>query len=156
MMPAQKPGRSRQDYQTPGEFLDAVRRRLGISAFAVDLAASRENTVAEKFYTQEESGLSNSWIHDGWNWLNPPFEKIEPWVQRAYYTSRTGARTAVLIPAGVGSNWWRRWVHGKAFVLLLNGRITFVGADAPYPKDCVLLLYGPDVAPGYDVWAWES
>jgi hypothetical protein len=26
----------------------------------------------------------------------------------------------------------------------------------PYPKDCCLLVYGPDVAPGYDVWNWPA
>jgi hypothetical protein len=44
-------------------------------------------------------------------------------------------------------------VHRKV-VPLLNGRITFVGETMPYPKDCCLLVYGPDVAPGYDVWSW--
>lgn len=97
-----------------------------------------------------------SWVFDGWNWLNPPFGDLRPWVQKAYQESRLGARTSMLVPAGVGSNWWRDWVHGKARVLLLNGRITFVGHKQPYPKDCALLLYEPNVIPGYEVWAWPN
>lgn len=152
--PTQKPGRSKQDYQTPPEFLAAVKARLGIVAFAWDLAASAENAVATHFYSEAVSAFENTWHSNGWAWCNPPFAHLEPWVSRAYGMSRVGARIAMLVPAGVGSNWWRDHVHGKACVLLLNGRITFVGETAPYPKDCVLLLYGPDVAPGYDVWTW--
>ena len=47
----------------------------------------------------------------------------------------------MLVPAGVGSNWWKAWVHHKAYVFLLNGRITFVGQPTCYPKDCCLLYY---------------
>jgi hypothetical protein len=77
----------------------------------------------------------------------------------------------MLIPAGVGSNWWRDYVHNKAMVLLLNGRITFGGCppnpktgkvDA-YPKDCALLLYSPENKfyidhgdAAYDVWSWAK
>ena len=36
-MPAQRPGRSRQDFETPPEFIAAVKRRLGINGFGFDL-----------------------------------------------------------------------------------------------------------------------
>jgi phage N-6-adenine-methyltransferase len=152
--PIQKPGRSRQDYGTPEDFLSAVKGRLGIAEFSVDLAASESNAVADEFFDEKSDGLAQEWPKYGVCFLNPPFARIEPWVKKAYRESRRGVRVAVLVPAGVGSNWWAKWVHGKACVLLLNGRITFVGETAPYPKDCVLLLYGPDIAPGYDVWQW--
>jgi DNA (cytosine-5)-methyltransferase 1 len=156
MAPKQKPGRSKQDYGTPPSFLEAVKRRLGIDTFAIDLAASKHNAVDFAFYDERQNALARDWPVGGWCWLNPPFGQLEPWVRHTFEQSRRGARVAMLVPAGVGSNWWRDHVHGKAFVLLLNGRITFVGETAPYPKDCVLLLYGPDVAPGYDVWQWAK
>ncbi len=40
--PKQKPGRSKQDYGTPPEFLDAVKARFRIEAFDCDLAASHD------------------------------------------------------------------------------------------------------------------
>lgn len=157
-VPAQKPGRSKQDYGTPPAFLSAVKRRFGLKEFAIDLAASQENAVAPLFYTEVENALKQPWRTRSreMGWCNPPFANIQPWVEKAYAESKIGARVAMLVPAGVGSNWWRDWVHGKAFVLLLNGRITFVGETQPYPKDCCLLLYGPDVSPGYDVWSWTA
>jgi hypothetical protein len=56
----------------------------------------------------------------------------------------------------VGSNWWRDNVDGKADVLFLNGRITFVGHNAPYPKDCAILLYAPFLNGNYSVWSWNN
>ena len=40
----------------------------------------------------------------------------------------------------------------------MNGRLAFL-PDQPrknYPKDCVLALFAPDVAPGYEVWTWKA
>lgn len=173
-MPPQKPGRSKQNYGTPYVFIDAVFRLLHIEEFARDLAAEPHNTVCERYYTKEDNALvqpwgradgKSMWVTGEWNWLNPEFSRINPWVGRAYgQAQHANAQTAVLVPAGVGSNWWRDWVHEKARVLFLNGRITFEGVEPnpktgkidAYPKDCALLLYGPAATPGYSVWSWNA
>lgn len=158
-MPAQKPGRSKQDYQTPPAFLAAIKHRLHIDAFAIDLAASKENAVADVFYTEEDDSLNPhlKWDWYGcWGWLNPPFGHLEPWVAKAASEAKKGAHIAMLVPAAVGSNWWKTYVDETAHVLFLNGRLTFVGAKGPYPKDCALLLYTPYCFGGYEVWKWKS
>jgi phage N-6-adenine-methyltransferase len=160
--PQQKPGRSRQDYGTPPEFLEAVKKRLGIEDFDCDLAAAKWNAVTDRYLTVMDDSLSGlTWLRarglaKGWNWLNPPFARIAPWVEKARTQQfLLGARTAVLIPAAVGSNWWRDHVHGHCKVLFLNQRVTFVGCKDPYPKDCALLLYDGRSF-GYDVWSWKQ
>lgn len=160
MAPKQKPGKSKQDYRTPVTFLDAVKRCLGIDAFDFDLCADDGNAVAPLYFTKEFSALDEpTWkMGDGWNWMNPEFSNIAPWVARAYREACDhGARTAVLIPASVGANWWRDYVDRRCEILLLNGRISFDGT-APYPKDCALLLYHPIAVslPSYDVWTWRA
>jgi len=157
MAPQQKPGRSKQDYQTPDKFLIAAVRFLDIGGFKSDLAATCDNTVAGFWFTEEEDSLKQDWsrLPPGWAWLNPPYAHIEPWVKKAYLS---GANIAVLIPASVGANWWRDWVHQKAMVLFLNGRLSFI-PDKPkwlYPKDLALLLYGKDIQLGYAVWNWRE
>jgi len=154
--PTQKPSTSRQDYATPAEFINAVKGLLGITDFAIDLAADESNTVCEKYYTIEYDSLKRTgdWKADGWCWLNPPFGQCRTWVKKAYEESQDGAGIAVLAPASVGSNWWRDWVHGKCHVLFVNGRIVFVGHTSPYPKDCALLLYSRSMAPAYSIWTW--
>ena len=163
--PRQKPGRSRQDFVTPDVFIAAVKRRLGIESFAFDFAADYVNTKAPRFWNEAADALSfkpTEWraqLGDGWGWLNPPFARIEPWAQYCAAVRRRGGSIAFLVPAGVGANWFRDHVqHGRALVLLLNGRIAFM-PDKPtwgYPKDCILALYSPRVRAGYKVWNWRG
>lgn len=158
MPPIQKPGKSRQDYQTPPDFLLAVKRRLNIEEFAVDLAATPENAVADYFFTEEQDALLQSWRgFREWCWCNPPYGDIYPWVEKAWGQSDEGigAQIAMLVPASVGSKWWELYVHQTAHVLFLHPRLTFVGCTAPYPKDCALLLYTPYINGGYETWNWK-
>lgn len=152
-VPAQKPGRSRQDFGTPDDFIAAVKSRLGIDHFAVDLAADASNTKAPLFFSAADDSLQQdwrSWKGKGWCWLNPEFANIAPWAKKCADSAPT--KIPLLVPAAVGSNWFRDYVDGKAYVLLLNGRLCFDGKN-PYPKDCILCLYG--VPPGYEVWDWR-
>jgi phage N-6-adenine-methyltransferase len=158
MMPTQKPGRSRQDYGTPRVFLEAVHQRLG-APLVWDLAATDANAVVPggRHFTEADDALIQPWHrHPGWLWLNPPYARIAPWVQKAYEESLLGARVVVLVPASTGANWWRDWVYRKAHILFLNGRLTFVGTTDPYPKDCALLVYEPCrfTCPGDAIWTW--
>lgn len=155
-MPEQKPGLSKQDYQTPVEFIKAVKRRLYIHDFCCDLAASASNRQAEKWWAEEDNSLLQSWDEEGWNWLNPPYANIKEWVEKAHFESLNGAHIAMLIPASVGANWWAEYVEDSCYQLFLNGRITFVGCTTPYPKDCSLLLYTPFIRSGNAVWDWRT
>ena len=157
-MPPQKPGRSKQDYATPADFLEAVKQRLGIDRFVQDLAASPENAVCKDFFTQEDDALTQSWQIgcEGWSWCNPPYTDISPWVKKAWMESQAGAKIAMLLPASPGANWFKEWVDRKACVLWLNGRLTFQGHSSPYPKDCMLLLYAPFLEGGSTVWRWRT
>jgi phage N-6-adenine-methyltransferase len=152
-MPQQKPGRSKQDYRTPPEFLAALKYRLDIEDFTCDVAATAENSVGLSYC---EDGLEEPWARSGWNFCNPPYGHITPWVSIAWEETYRHVRTAMLVPASVGANWWANHVDGKAHVLFLNGRLTFQGCTAPYPKDLAVLLYTPYVKGGYEVWNWRK
>jgi hypothetical protein len=88
-VPVQKPGRSEQTVCTPPEFLRAVRYFLGLCGeFDFDLAASDDNAVTHPryegdrpYYTEQDNALVQTWkCGTGWNWCNPPFGKLAPWV----------------------------------------------------------------------------
>lgn len=157
-MPAQKPAVSRQDYETPDEFLFSVKKYLYIKDFTIDLAADDGNYVCKPFFTIEDNALIQDWVvatAGGWGWLNPPFGKIVPWVEKAKAEARRGASIAMLVPASVGSNWWAAHVHQSANVVFLRPRISFDGEN-PFPKDCAMLFYSPTAMPGYHIWDWKS
>ena len=164
-MPQQKPGQSKQDYQTPPKFIQAVKRLLGIEEFRRDLAASEGNAYALDFYTKEENAFTQPWYTGSreWNWCNPPFASIEPWVLKAFFETQKPflqdcGQTAMLVPSSTGSLWWGKWVHGQCRVVHLSPRLTFVGEVHPYPKDLSLLLYAPTSPlwiPGVTLWRWK-
>lgn len=158
-MPIQKPGRSKQNRATPQAFIDATCRALNIAAFSHDFAATRANAKASSYWGLKDDSLSmpsGLWAEkclNGWGWLNPPFGNIEPWAYLCKWAAAFGGHIAFLVPASVGANWFRRHVHEQAYVLLLNGRLDFIPGK-PYPKDCMLCLYG--LPPGYRVWSWRT
>ena len=163
-MPRQRPHRSKQDYQTPMNFIVAAKHRLKIRSFSFDFAADASNTKARRWWGESDNSLQKlprEWVHaarGGWGWLNPPFADIEPWAVACAQMQRAGGRVALLIPASVGSNWFVDYVHGEAQVLLLNGRLAFIPQHPKwlYPKDCVLALYAPRIRAVYDVWDWRA
>lgn len=152
-------GKSKQDYQTPPDFMEAVRRRFG--ELDIDLAASSENKQANVYITEEIDSLSltQHWPTGLQCWLNPPFSRIEPWARKC--ADSLSSRVLMLVPAAVGSNWFRDYVFhsGAAEVYFLNGRLKFVGAKDPYPKDLLLAQYIPDYRPfsaRVSTWKWRT
>jgi phage N-6-adenine-methyltransferase len=154
IMPAQKPGKSRQDYETPWEFIHAVETMLS-EKFEVDLAATANNTKATRYVGY--NSLNQDWdTYQGLLWLNPPFANIEPWAKKCAESVK--ARICFLVPASIGSNWFTNYVHNKAMVLALSPRISFDG-KGPYPKDCILAVYrNLYLSPitGFRLWRWKD
>jgi hypothetical protein len=154
--------KSRQDFETPAELLDAVARRFG--SIRIDLAATAANAKAPWWLgpgsEMAEDALApdvdwNRYFSDGVAWLNPEFGDIEPWAAKCAATTLIGnQRIALLTPASIGSNWFARHVLGCARVFGLSPRLTFVGATSPYPKDCMLSVWG-DGRADFDVWRWK-
>jgi phage N-6-adenine-methyltransferase len=155
MMPAQRPHRSRQDYGTPQEFIAAVEARWG--SLTYDLAASADNAKASQYFTEQDDALTQPWGCEGVLWLNPPFKNIAHWGARCHrwIDERHDGDSLLLFltPASVGSNWFAEHVHGHAMVYALSPRLTFEGCKDPYPKDCILSVYGTQ--PGFECWRWK-
>jgi hypothetical protein len=168
-MPAQTPGASRQDYETPLEFIECVEARFGRITW--DAAASVDNSVVaddidplgERCFIE---GMRDAFTED-WSriftrkdlvWLNPPFASIDcrwaPLVAR-WTTALPWLRLLFFTPASVGSEWFRKHVNHRATVLGLSPRMTFVGEKDPYPKDLLLSCFGFGVT-GFDVWRWKE
>jgi phage N-6-adenine-methyltransferase len=159
-IPKQKPGKSKQDYGTPKNFIGAVEKYFGPITF--DLAADANNCIVPKHFSVNDDSLKQDWFDKGpVIWLNPPFEDIASWVKKAYEESLKlpeGHVILMLVPASIGANWFYDHVHRKACVFALKGRLTFNGQTAPFPKDCMLLMYyNPDMNyRGFDVWDWKK
>lgn len=160
-MPRQKPHRSKQDYGTPPELVAAIERRFG--AITWDVAATADNSVCSRFFSRD--GIDA--LTDDWSarftrrdvlFLNPEFGGIATtWAPLVAKWTRKlpWLRLLLLTPASIGSEWFQQHVHRKAMVLGLSPRLHFVGADDPYPKDCMISGFGFGVQ-GFDVWRWDE
>jgi phage N-6-adenine-methyltransferase len=151
-------GKSKQDYQTPPEFIEAVVARFGPITF--DLAADEKNAQAPNYFTKEQNSLVQDWGKlEGNLWLNPEFADITPWAEKCKATTwpqqKANLRILFLVPGSVGSEWYRNHVHGHAYVLGLAPRLTFVGCKDAYPKDCILGVFGHGMR-GFDTWRWKE
>ncbi len=154
VMPEQRPGKSEQSVQSPPDFMDAVTKRFGAMDF--DLAADENNTQVDKyFFSEKDDSLAQNWNDiEGKNaWLNPPYSDIKPWVKKCSEVHNKNLNIFVLIPASVGSNYFADYIFGKALVLFLSPRMTFVNHVNPYPKDLLLVIYGQ--TPGFECWRWK-
>ena len=147
-------GTSRQDWETPTELIEAVEARFGRITF--DLAAEGDNAKHASHFKPADNALVQPWPRSGLCWLNPPFANIGPWASKCREEAAKGSRIAFLTPAAVGSNWFRDHVFGRALVVFLNGRITFVGAEQGYPKDCMISIFDARLPPAFDTWAWRD
>lgn len=150
--PSMNRGTSKQDYETPPEFMEAVERRFGKIKF--DLAAEVHTRKAELYFSQETDSLKQNWSAiPGWLWLNPPFSNIGDWAKKCAEETQYGARILFLVPASTGSGWYWNHVKPHAHVLHLRQRITFMGAPDAYPKDMLLAVFAYGLT-GESAWSW--
>lgn len=159
-MPRQKPGRSRQCYATPLDFIQAIEYRFGPLDF--DLAATPKNAKATKFYTRQQNALRQTWQPLDYRfWLNPPYAHISPWASKCVVASSTMKRRGsvfMLVPASVCAGWFRDHVWGKAYVNFLSPRLCFIPGE-PYPKDLMLCVYRrsrPKTDEMFVYWNWKT
>lgn len=172
-MPRQKPHRSVQDYGTPSAFLAAVERRFGRIVW--DLAAHAGNTVCGDRYFGPgsrwgENSLERAWDRlpgvprDGWRWLNYEFSYPNVWIPKVAREAAYGINLAVLGPAAVSTEWFAKYVEGRALVLPLRPRVPFTGVAPnpktgkvdPIPGGVMLMVYSPDLKPGFETWRWDA
>lgn len=176
---------SKQDYATPPDFIAAVERTFGPIIF--DLAAHKDNTKHERFFAHPDhaegaygiDALKQDWAHTakhlirgvsptGYHlmWLNPEFSHITPWAKKCAQERLLlpdDISIPLLVPAAIGSNWFRDHVYRKAWTLAVNGRICFDGVGL-YPKDCILALFGNQSHKQltnsplnhFNIWDWRN
>lgn len=95
------------EHYTPKWLFD----QMGIR-FDLDVAAPRggSHVPTDKYYTEEDNGLVQPWI--GNVWMNPPFSKPSPWVEK-FIINQNGV--ALLVVSR--SRWFRDiWEAADAIV----------------------------------------
>lgn len=127
-------------WATPQDFFDKLNEEFH---FTLDPCADEFNHKCEKYYTEEQDGLSQSWGKET-VFCNPPYgREIGKWVEKAYAENLIGGSLVVmLIPARTDTKWFHDYIYNKHNVEIrfLKGRLKFGDSknSAPFPSMVVI------------------
>ena len=132
-------------WATPQELFSELDREFG---FELDVCALPENAKCRHYYSPDDDGLSQPW--QGVCWMNPPYNALSRWVDKAARSADEGATVVSLLPAATETGWW--WDHCRhAEIRFLRGRIRFSDAATAAPFASAIVVFG---RPAQVVW-WE-
>lgn len=129
------PQPERFDWRTPPEIFDPLHEEFD---FTIDAAASVENALLPRFWTEQDNALIQDWSGER-VYCNPPYGKHQiPFIQKA---SVCEAEVSVLlIPARTDTRIWHDKIFPLAEVRFLKGRVKFDG-KAPAPFASALVIF---------------
>jgi site-specific DNA-methyltransferase (adenine-specific) len=134
--------RARQCWATPRRLFAALHREF---RFTIDACALAHNAKLERFWTPEQDGLAQDWTGER-VWCNPPYDFIEPWVEKAYHHGEAGGFSALLLPVRTDRDWWHRYVLSAGCVDYFRGRVSFEPPPGIRPSSnrepSALILFG--------------
>ncbi len=125
-------------WRTPPDFYERLDAEFG---FTLDAAASVDNALAPRFFTETVDGLRQDW--NGSVWCNPPYGRtIGRWLAKGRREAERGSAEVVvmLVPARTDTSYWHEHVMRADEVRLVAGRLCFSGGDnAPFP--CAVVVF---------------
>ena len=126
------------EWATPQEFYNKLNKE---HHFTLDPCCTPQSRKCEKFYTQEDDGLSRSWRGES-VFINPPHSKISAWVKKARdEAAETDTKVVMLIPARTDTKYWHDYIMtGAKEIYLIKGRLKFGESQnsAPFPSAVIV------------------
>ena len=143
-----------QEIRTPAEIIARVLVAFGNLGIALDPCAptrSDPSFAAERYVREADDGLSVPWVDR--TFANPPFDPLEPWLEKAVAEaarpSATPRRIVVLAPWRSHRAWFRRAL-ASADSVTIEPIVRFHGFRAGFPAPIALLAWGCTVPPSAD------
>lgn len=85
----------------------------------------------------EVDGLTIDWVNK--TYVNPPYSKPLPWVEKAIEENKKGKTIAMLLRVDTSTKWFAKLVEAQAEILWFSKRIKFTDKDANFPSMLVIL-----------------
>lgn len=153
----------KHNYRTPAKILDLAGL---MGSIGLDPATDQGNPVgATHFFTLPVDGLTQDWQGYGLVFVNPPYGRgLKKWTAKMALEASRGVEILALIPARVGTQWWRQNITKTADTICCwTGRLNFLelqniedalvwaptrskktGKPTPAAFDSALVYWGPN------------
>lgn len=116
------PDAVRDLWSTPREVIAYLEGRYG--KYDLDAAASEENKVCEKFYSQETNCLKRWWGKNKHVWLNPPYSRPDIFVKKAIEQMEHNNQIDILLPADNSTAWFTEARQHAAEIIWIEADLT--------------------------------
>jgi phage N-6-adenine-methyltransferase len=128
---------SDQEIGTPVDLFEELNAEFH---FDLDVCASESNKKVPRFYSEVNNGLAQPW--SGSVFCNPPYGKIQPWVDKGLYEIDHCKVIVYLLPSRTSRPWFRSLMK-EGEVRFLDHRIRFEGTKAKAQFDCLIGILMP-------------
>lgn len=131
--PLPTPPKESDEYRTPPYLFRYASHLYG--HIDVDLAATPENALCDRFFTRDDSAFDFRWhLHGVRGWCNPPYSNIDPWVDKAIMEAEDGFHTIMLLPSLNGDSRDAVVLRNASELTLIIGRISFIRPSGKITK----------------------
>lgn len=132
-------------WETPQRIYDKLNDEFG---FTLDPCCEAKTAKCEKYYTEADDGLSQCWAGEI-AFVNPPYSRrnIDKWIKKCYKESgafklSNYSLVVALLPVSTSSDWFHKYIIGKAEIRFVNKRIRFIGAPFTAPFSSMIVIWG--------------
>jgi len=127
----------RDAWQTPPQFMQAIKNCFGIHPNAIDACADASNAQFENYFDEEMNALGIDWVKSARDaklalqfWCNPGYSDVTPWVDACAEAASNDGVAYLLTHDNWNAEWFRRarsspW---RSATYLLCPRIPFIPA----------------------------
>ncbi len=125
-------------WSTPQAFYDELNK---VHNFTLDPCCDEESKKCEKFFTEKDNGLQQSWRGET-VFMNPPYgREIKKWLAKAHSESKNpNTKVVCLVPARTDTKYWHEHCMSADKLYLIKGRLKFGDSknSAPFPSAIVV------------------
>lgn len=116
----------RQKWRTPDYLFKWLSDLYG--PFTIDCAASEQNTMCERYFTEEMNALKQIVNFGEMCFLNPPFNNIKPFIEWVMWQrDNLRATFAVVLPSDLSTQWGELVTRQASEIIhITGGRVNYV------------------------------
>ena len=137
-------GDQEQEVLTPPDIIARVEEAFG-GTIALDPCSPSKNEpsfYAALRYREADNGLILPWMDR--TFFNPPFNRLQEWLEKAQIEAKRGARIVGLVPFRSRRKWFQPAMRSCTSITF-EGAVKFIGHKAAIPADIVLMSWNCSV-----------